>query len=443
MQPGSEADLAETLFAASNVSSKERQAVILLDGYSFDTTFQASIRHAGHQIVIIDDVADRDGYAADIIINPNPGAEGASYRGEVSSLALLGRCFTLVRHDVRAMRQSIHVAARVHRILVTIGGSDEHNVSLAVMRALSWLTDPSITITVVAGPTNSHLPELLNLPLSTDVRFEVLHAPDNFAELMASADVAITAAGNTCWELAYLGIPMIALETAPNQRVVADALQKAGAAIIVDVGRLNSSLISKLEPLLKSDKLRQQMSEAGQSLIDGRGVERVVMVASAALSSAKLDGYPIELRRAKEDDVWQLWRTANDPVVRAHSFNRPEISREEHDAWFRLKISSPDTLFLVMELGTVVIGQVRYERRGSEAEVHFSVAAGFRGKGLGVRLLMESFAIAREYLKVDSVTAVVRNGNAASQKAFVRAGYIPDQRGSSKDADSLNFRRDV
>jgi spore coat polysaccharide biosynthesis predicted glycosyltransferase SpsG len=46
---------------------------------------------------------------------------------------------------------------------------------------------------------------------------------------MAWADVAVTAAGSTCWELCYAGLPALVTVLADNQRGVAAALADAGA----------------------------------------------------------------------------------------------------------------------------------------------------------------------------------------------------------------------
>ena len=45
---------------------------------------------------------------------------------------------------------------------------------------------------------------------------------------MLWAELAITAAGSTCWELACLGVPAVTIVTAENQRGIAASLSHAG-----------------------------------------------------------------------------------------------------------------------------------------------------------------------------------------------------------------------
>ena len=55
----------------------------------------------------------------------------------------------------------------------------------------------------------------------------VVNAP-NMAELMAWADVAISAAGSTAWELACMGLPAALIVVAENQTGIAAALVREG-----------------------------------------------------------------------------------------------------------------------------------------------------------------------------------------------------------------------
>ena len=49
-------------------------------------------------------------------------------------------------------------------------------------------------------------------------------------QLMAWADLAVSAAGTTCWELAFMGLPMLLVVLADNQRPNATCLDELGVA---------------------------------------------------------------------------------------------------------------------------------------------------------------------------------------------------------------------
>jgi spore coat polysaccharide biosynthesis predicted glycosyltransferase SpsG len=97
-------------------------------------------------------------------------------------------------------------------------------------------------------------------------------------EMMAWADLAISAGGTTCWEMAFLGLPNLIVVLSENQVAVAEGLELAGCS-------LNMRHCAGLRPMdwtLAVKKLvfdrgkRERMSAAGQRLIDGFGVERVI-----------------------------------------------------------------------------------------------------------------------------------------------------------------------
>ena len=96
----------------------------------------------------------------------------------------------------------------------------------------------------------------------------------NMAELMAWADVAISAAGTICWEICLLVLPAIQVDLAENQRPVAQDLQEKGVAIYLgsseDISEKQIAA-NKLEWLLLSPDARNTMSNPsdGQRLVDG------------------------------------------------------------------------------------------------------------------------------------------------------------------------------
>jgi spore coat polysaccharide biosynthesis predicted glycosyltransferase SpsG len=96
--------------------------------------------------------------------------------------------------------------------------------------------------------------------------------------LMAWADLALTAGGSTCWELAHLGVPMLIVSLAENQLRVAHALQLAGAAVYVGdhLSLTAASITEILDRVRAAPELRRRLSSQASQLIDGQGAARVV-----------------------------------------------------------------------------------------------------------------------------------------------------------------------
>jgi spore coat polysaccharide biosynthesis predicted glycosyltransferase SpsG len=102
------------------------------------------------------------------------------------------------------------------------------------------------------------------------------------APLMSWADIAVTGAGSTCWELACLGVPALSLVIAENQRSIAEELGAAG--IVVNLGWHADVAVERIatsvDGLVYSSFRRLRMSQQGRALVDGKGAARVASVLS-------------------------------------------------------------------------------------------------------------------------------------------------------------------
>ena len=132
----------------------------------------------------------------------------------------------------------------------------------------------------------------------------------------------------------------------------------------------------------------------------------------------------VSLRPARTDDCRLLWEWANDPAVRAVSFNTDPIPWGQHQQWFAAKLTDRACVFWVAEdnAGTP-IGQVRYDVRQREATMSISMEKNCRGKGQGTSIIQEASRRLFAEQAVDVIHAFIREGNVASQRAFTRAGF--------------------
>ena len=258
---------------------------LVLDGYHFDTVYQRAIRRAGHRLLAIDDTAHLPRYHADLVLNQNINAEQLRYRCDPDTQLLLGTRYTLLRSEFLAWRdwhrEAPHTA---RRILVTLGGSDPENVTLKVIRALQELDIPRPEARIVVGPSNPHLQLLRQAVERSTCDLQILTAVKDMPELMAWADVAVSAGGSTCWELAFMGLPNIVLMLAANQEGVAAGLEANG--VILNVGwhaSVNVADLAKdLNALLRDAARRREMSKRGRQLVDGYGAARVTAIITGA-----------------------------------------------------------------------------------------------------------------------------------------------------------------
>jgi len=264
-------------------------AWVVLDGYHFDAAYQCRIREAGHRLLVIDDMAHLDYYCADILLNQNIYAAELTYSCRPETKMLLGVSHALLRREFMAWQSRRgEIPETALRVLVTLGGSDPDNVTLKVVKALHLLgsTGWNWEARIVAGAANPHLGALRREIGLLEDRIRLLADVNNMPELMAWADVAVSGAGSTCWELAFMGLPALLLVLAENQRRVAAAVAAGGAGI--DLGAYETiseaDMARALEDLMQNAGERRRLSERGRQWVDGRGASRVIAALREVMS---------------------------------------------------------------------------------------------------------------------------------------------------------------
>jgi UDP-2,4-diacetamido-2,4,6-trideoxy-beta-L-altropyranose hydrolase len=415
VQPGSADDAIQTADSARQMGANW----VVVDGYHFGVDYQQTIRDSGLRLLFVDDNGHAEHYYADVVLNQNIHAhEGLYANREPYTRLLLGIRYVLLRREFLkwwGWKREIPEVAR--KVLVTLGGGDPDNVTFKVLQALQQVAVDGLEAVVVVGGSNPYHEELQSAIRHSPFAIRLERNVTNMPELMAWADVAVSAGGSTCWELAFMGLPNLVLILADNQRPVAERLDTAGVA--VNLGwreNLSSAEIAQvLTQLLATARVRMEMSWHGQQLVDGQGVNKVLRY---------IRGETISLRQVREDDCRLLWEWANDPDVREASFSSESISWEQHVKWFKSKLSDPRCIFYIaMNSDGVPIGQVRYDREGNKAVVSISIDREFRGKGYGSRLIWLASQKLFVILDIDTIHAYVKQGNEASVGAFVKAGY--------------------
>lgn len=249
------------------------------DGYHFAPDYQRAVRKSGHRLLVIDDTACWPEYDTDVLLNQNINAQALAYQVNPDARLLLGTQYALLRSEFfpwQGWRRRVPRLGR--RVLVTMGGADPDNVTQKVMEALNLVGLAGLEAKVVVGPANPRLDALRRAAASATVNLEILDNPNDMPGLMAWADVAVSGAGSTCWELAYMGLPSILLVLAENQEAVAQGMADAGAAVNLGCASRVSWEHTReaVEELLQDAQRCRAMSVSARRLVDGGGGVRVV-----------------------------------------------------------------------------------------------------------------------------------------------------------------------
>lgn len=173
--------------------------VVVVDSYDAATRFAWSKRSGYGLRVLVDDTADGDlprGF--DVVWNPNAYGSASMY---VNSPAVV-----LAGVDYLAIREGLPrwASAGQTEILVTLGGGVPSQVLVESMYRLDALLDSEDFVA-----TGDWAPP----------RWRRISADRLWAEV-PNARQLLVAAGTTVWEAAAVGIPVILLMTADNQRLV-------------------------------------------------------------------------------------------------------------------------------------------------------------------------------------------------------------------------------
>jgi spore coat polysaccharide biosynthesis predicted glycosyltransferase SpsG len=282
--PGSEYDAQHTALFARHCEA----SWIVIDGYRFGASYQKQLRGSGRPLLCIDDDGRRDRYAADIVLNQNLNASARWYEHrDPGTRLLLGPRFCLLRREFLKRTQRRTIPENGRTILVTLGGSTPAEIGARLMEVLAGIRTGDVHATFAVGGSTPDLSILEACAAKFCGKFTLQKDVPNMAPLIAESDIAVSAAGSTCWELCFLGLPSILVSIAEHQVPVARELDRqgnalyAGDALEMDFHKLRA----RVEQLLASRALRERLSRRSSELVDGVGADRVV---SAMLGGATL-----------------------------------------------------------------------------------------------------------------------------------------------------------
>jgi len=272
-------DLDKTIETLSTIHhSPSTNDWLAVDGYHFDSMYQKKIKEAGYRLLWIDDYGHADHYYADIVLNQNISAEESFYsKRESYTRLLLGTRYVLLRREFRQWQGwQREIPDTAKKILVTLGGSDPENLTLKIVQALKQVDISGLEAKIVVGPSNPNL-HTLQQEVSDNANLQIITNATNMPELMAWADVAVSAGGSTCWEMALLGLPNMIIFFAGNQKPIAEKLHADNVALSLGWGHKLTikDIAQSLEKLIRTAPLRKIFSINSRNLIDGDGAQQI------------------------------------------------------------------------------------------------------------------------------------------------------------------------
>jgi UDP-2,4-diacetamido-2,4,6-trideoxy-beta-L-altropyranose hydrolase len=401
---------------------------LIVDHYAIDFRWESEMREHVQRIAVIDDLADRQ-HDCDLLLDQNLVANIDDRYAELVTARcrmLLGPRYALLQETYADMHQNAKPRkGPVKKVLVFFGGADPANITGRVLNAIKLLDGNNVTVDIVIGTSNPLRFELMaqaatlpNVIAHTDL--------PSLAPLISMADIALGAGGTTNWERLCLGLPTFVVTFSENQEAITDELDRRGLVFwlgnALDIGE--TVLLNALTNMLKWDRM-EECSLKCLRQVDGLGASRV---ANALLATPEMR---LTLRRATPADETLLLDWANDPHSRRNSFSPLDIDSETHHKWFNNCLHNHDTcyIFIAECSGPLPIGQVRFELKGDEWRIDYSLDCTFRGINLGHKLLKIAITRLGRLRRDGHLLANVKMNNKASCRVFENLDFTPYEHG--------------
>jgi len=224
------------------------------------------------ETIIIDDIGNKKIYSK-LLINGSIVKEFQKYFINSSVTEYFsGTKYIILRSEFKTIRNQIKLNKKIKKILLIFGGSDENNLTGKI---LPYFLDSGFNITVVLGPSYRFEEELKNKFLKNQ-SIKIIHNKQNIGELFAKQDLVISSSGITAYELACLGIPSILIPTDKYQIKTSNAMEKIGFGINYGYWDDDFSKLSNIISVISSYSTREKMYFSGRSMVDGKGIDRIL-----------------------------------------------------------------------------------------------------------------------------------------------------------------------
>jgi len=242
--------------------------LILIDSYRADNDSISFLRKSVNYLAVIDDF-NRMYYPCDLIINPC--VMGADYLLKVESI-INDPDYVILRKDILSCTPN-NIHNELKNLLITFGGVDH---SLLITSLFPMLSELNLKIYILTGD-DDRAADLQSKSQDYNFIFLGYLNPYEISSLFLMTDLAISAGGQTLNELAFLGVPFIAVQTGSDQYWNIEGYIQA---------RVTSRYFCSNDPFLPKllrnaiDDMRNitprlEASMLSKSIIDGKGAERI------------------------------------------------------------------------------------------------------------------------------------------------------------------------
>jgi len=208
------------------IIDKTKANTLIIDHYEIDYRFEKILKQnrPKTELIAIDDLYKK--HYCDILINHNIYAKKEKYKNLTKKSCKI-RCgikHILLRDEFIKAKKILKRENRKFTLFLAMGGADTANLNIKILEILK---DFDVFVNVVTTKANRNLKELKNYSKNREW-MKLYIEPKNIAVLMKKSDFAIVTPSVILNEIFFLKIPFLAIQTAFNQNMMVEYLQKNG-----------------------------------------------------------------------------------------------------------------------------------------------------------------------------------------------------------------------
>ena len=401
--------------------------IFVIDSYLADLTKYNEISKNSSLNVYVDD-NNRLNYPKGIVVNGTLDTSNMDYPEREDIIYLVGNEFIPLRKDFWDI-QKLKINDSIENILITMGGNDLRNLTPKILELLDD-NFPEVNKKVIIADSFKNTQEIESLK---NKYVELIYSPDSYEIInaMSSVDLAISASGQTLYELACIGVPTIAVGIIDNQKNNIKNWINQGFIEYAGFWRDNNLLNNILDRInyLQDKKIRFDKRLLGIRAVNGKGSLNIVKNILKEFYKNNST-----FRSIQKKDCLKIFEIANDDEVRKSSFNSEKIPLEDHKKWFNNILNDDSVKFYVLEYENDIIGQLRLDFDEKYPVISISLNKKYRGLGLSKILLSKGLKL------IDGeVIAYIKKENIRSISFFKSMGFEKEGNVVIKDCDALKF----
>jgi CMP-N-acetylneuraminic acid synthetase/spore coat polysaccharide biosynthesis predicted glycosyltransferase SpsG len=242
--------------------------IIINDILDTNQEYILALKEMGVKVFNFEDLGSGAEYA--------DGVFNALYPGSVPSGSFYtGERYYCARNEFINIKPK-EIKEQVKNVLITFGGTDPNNLTLKTLNAISK-SNYDFKITIILGPGYMHEELLYEKINCSNKDVGVFRSVKNIADYMVNADIILSSAGRTMYEIAMIGTPAVII--AQNYREMTHLFGHNYNGFVnlgIHLENGEEKILNTLERLIYDFELRKRMNKRMLDHDLTRGLNRVL-----------------------------------------------------------------------------------------------------------------------------------------------------------------------